>query len=62
MSRLYQLNIYKRHLEERYKRLVEKSNNYKFIDESESDDAAFKALKLLDKINQIRFLDRELTI
>lgn len=62
MSRLYQLNIYKRHLEERYKRLVEKSNDYKFIDESESDDAAFKALKLLDKINQIRFLDRELTI
>ena len=61
MSRLYQLNIYRKHLEDRYLKLLEKSNDYKFIDETKSDNAAFKAMKLLDKINQVKYLDRELT-
>ncbi len=62
MSRLYQLHIYRRHLEERYQNLIEKSNNYKFLDESKSDSAAFKAMKILDKINQVKYLDREVTL
>lgn len=62
MSRQYQLHIYRRHLEDRYLKLIEKSNNYKFIDESKSDSAAFKAMKLLEKLNQVRYLNREVTI
>ena len=62
MSRLKQLDNYKKHLKERYLKLIEKSNSYKYEDESISDIAAFKAMKLLEKINQVRYLDRKLTI
>lgn len=62
MSRLTKLKVFRKHLEERYLKMVEKSNNYKFLDESVSDYAAFKAMKLLDKINQVKYLDREVTI
>ena len=62
MYRLKQLNSYKKHLKKRYITLVEKSNNYRYEDESISDIAAFKAMKLLEKINQVRYLDRKLTV
>ena len=62
MSRLNQLHRYRKHLEERYNRLVERSYDYKFIDESKSDRAAYKAMKILDKINQVSYLDRELSV
>lgn len=57
-----QFKVYKKHLIKRYIDLVETSNNYKYEDESKSDMAAFKAMKLLEKINQVRYLDREVTI
>jgi hypothetical protein len=57
-----QFQNYKRHLQDRYANLVEKSNNYRFVDEAKSDLAAFKAMKLLEKINQVNYLDRELVI
>ena len=56
------LNSYKNHLQDRYLNLVEKSNNYRFEDEAKSDLAAFKAMKLLEKLNQVRYLDREVTV
>ena len=62
MSRLNQLHRYRKHLEERYHRLVERSNNYMFIDEPKSDRAAFKAMKILDKLNRVSYLDREICI
>jgi hypothetical protein len=52
----------KKHLKERYIHLVEKSNNYRFEDEAKSDLAAFKAMKILEKINQFRYLEREVTV
>ena len=60
MSRLKQLQKYRKHLEDRYFRLIEKSNDYRFVDESKSDTAAFKAMKILDKINRISYLDRDI--
>jgi hypothetical protein len=57
-----QFQNYKRHLQDRYVNLIEKSNNYRFVDEAKSDLAAFKAMKLLEKINQVNYLDRELVI
>jgi hypothetical protein len=58
MYRLKQLQKYRKHLEDRYFRLIEKSNDYRFVDESKSDTAAFKAMKILDKINRVSYLDR----
>jgi len=60
MSRLKQLKIYKKHLQERYNKLIEKSNDYKFIDEIKSDRAAFKAMKIREKLNRVKYLDREI--
>ena len=57
-----QFKNYKRHLLDRYVNLVEKSNDYRFEDEAKSDLAAFKAMKLLEKINQVRYLDSEVNI
>lgn len=62
MSRLDQLTTYKNHLQERYKKLLEISSNYRFEDESKSDLAAFKAMKLKEKINQVSYLDGELSL
>jgi hypothetical protein len=59
MSRLSQLHRYRIHLEERYHRLVERSNDYKYIDEIKSDRAAFKAMKILGKLNKVNYLNRE---
>jgi len=56
-----QLRVFRKHLEDRYLTMVEKSNNYKFLDEALSDAAAFKAMKILDKINQIKYLDRDVS-
>jgi hypothetical protein len=57
-----QFITYKKHLLDRYSSLVEQSDNYRFEDEVKSDLAAFKAMKLLEKINQVQYLDREFTI
>lgn len=59
MSRLIQLYRYRKHLEDRYHRLVERSNDYRYIDEIKSDRAAFKAMKILEKINRVNYLNRE---
>ena len=59
MSRLNQLSRYRKHLEERYNRLVERSNDYKYIDEIKSDRAAYKAMKILDTLNKVNYLNKE---
>ena len=59
MTRILQLEKYKKHLQQSYLSLVEKSDNYRFLDESISDLAAFKAMKLSEKLNQVCYLDQE---
>ena len=59
MSRINQLHRYRKHLEERYHKLVERSNDYKFVDEPKSDRAAFKAMKVLEKLNRVNYLNNE---
>jgi len=41
--------------------LLEKSNDYKYIDELKSDRAAFKAMKIFEKLNRVNYLDREIS-
>ncbi|TCP28635.1 hypothetical protein EV195_101815 [Tenacibaculum skagerrakense] len=60
MSRINQLNRYKKHLEDRYYKLVERSNDYKYVDEAKSDMASYKAMKILEKINRVNYLDNSL--
>lgn len=62
MSRLKQLKDYRRHLNESYKKLLSTSIDYRFEDESKNDMAAFKAMKVLEKINKVRYLDREMIL
>jgi len=62
MCHLHQLKSYKKHLQERYIKLLEISRDYRFEDESKSDLAAFKAMKLKEKLNQVNYLDRELSL
>lgn len=57
MSRLNQLYRYKKHLEERYSKLVERAKDYKYVDEAKSDIAYYKAMKILEKINRVKYLD-----
>ncbi len=42
-------------LEARYKKLVEKAYNFKYTNSTISDLAAYKAMRLLEKINRIKF-------
>ncbi|WP_418649815.1 hypothetical protein [Tenacibaculum aestuariivivum] len=59
MSSINQLHKYKKHLEERYYKLVERANDYKYEDECKSDRSAFKAMRVLEKLNRIRYLDKD---
>lgn len=53
-----QFTALKKRLQNQYSKLIEMSNNYRFLDESISDIAAYKAMKLLQKLNRVRYLDR----
>ena len=56
IPQIIQLYRYKKHLQERYDSLMEQSDDYRFIDENKSDSAAFKAMKILGKINKVGYL------
>ncbi len=56
MSRIHQLQTYSKHLEDSYFKLLEKSNSYRFIDETISDFAAYKAMRILEKLNKLNYL------
>ena len=60
MKYLIDLNTRIAHLELRYQKLIERSNNYKYVDECKSDIACYKALKILKKLNRIKYLDNSL--
>ncbi|OSY87282.1 hypothetical protein WH52_12555 [Tenacibaculum holothuriorum] len=61
MSRVSQLFKYRKHLEERYRKLIERANDYKYEDECKSDRSAFKAMKVLEKLNRLKYLDKDIT-
>lgn len=54
-----QLSNFKKHLQQRYLKLIELSNSYRYEDETISDLAAYKAMKVLEKLNRFRYLNRE---
>ncbi len=45
-------------LHKKYKHLIEQAYNFKQIDASLSDFSEYKAIKLLNKLNKLKYLDR----
>lgn len=46
-------------LQKRYKRLIEKAYNLRQTDCAMSDISEYKAIKLLHKLNRLKYLDRD---
>ncbi|WP_452223834.1 Lacal_2735 family protein [Lacinutrix chionoecetis] len=59
MSRKNLLKSHQHKLNRRYKQLVEQAYNLSQTDHALSDDYEYKAMKLLHKLNQIKFLSRD---
>lgn len=57
MNTLEELQSKRSRLQKRYKRLIEDAYNWRQTDSALSDISEFKAIRLLDKLNRLRFLD-----
>lgn len=54
------IKTYQRKLNERYKHLVEQGYNLRQTDSALSDIAEYKAIKILDELNRLKYLYREI--
>jgi len=59
MKTLSEIKEHQVKLQKRYKQLVEQAYNFRQTDSALSDLSEFKAIKLLHKLNQLKFLNRE---
>ncbi|MBB3123699.1 uncharacterized membrane protein YgaE (UPF0421/DUF939 family) [Mesoflavibacter sabulilitoris] len=59
MSRRDKLKQQQLKLNKRYKQLVEEAYNLRQTNHEESDLSEYRALKLLDKLNKLKFLVRD---
>lgn len=59
MNRIDTLKAHQQKLNQRYKLLVEQAYNFRQTDSALSDISEFKALKLLNKLNRLKYLSRE---
>ncbi|MEO6347207.1 MAG: Lacal_2735 family protein [Aquaticitalea sp.] len=59
MKTLSEIKEHQLKLQSRYKQLVEQAYNFRQTDSALSDLSEFKAIKLLNKLNQLKFLNRE---
>ncbi|WP_100616063.1 Lacal_2735 family protein [Confluentibacter citreus] len=62
MNRINLIKKNQTKLSKQYKELVEEAYNLRQIDAALSDISEFKAVKLLNKINELRYLSREKTL
>jgi len=63
-SKMNRNDILKRHqkkLDKRYKQLIEQAYNFRQTDHALSDISEYKAIKLLDKLNKLKYLSREVS-
>lgn len=58
LSKLKQSQI---KLQLRYKALIEQAYNLRQTDSAQSDISEYKAIKLLNKLNRLKYLNRETT-
>lgn len=59
MKTMSEITEHQKKLQTRYKKLVEKAYNFRQTDSALSDLSEFKAIKLLNKLNQLKFLNRD---
>lgn len=59
MKTLIEIKEHQEKLQHRYKQLIEQAYNFRQSDSAISDLSEFKAIKLLNKLNQLKFLNRE---
>lgn len=59
MSRRDKLKQQQLKLNKRYKQLVEEAYNLRQTNHEQSDQSEYRALKLLNKLNKLKFLVRE---
>ncbi|WP_142783469.1 Lacal_2735 family protein [Changchengzhania lutea] len=59
MNRIDRIKDNQTKLKERYKILIEKAYNFRQTDSALSDISEYKAIKLLNKLNRLKYLSRE---
>ena len=62
MNRIEKIKKNQSKLSKQYKELMEEAYNFRQIDSALSDISEFKAVKLLNKLNELKFLSREIYI
>lgn len=59
MNRIDTIKIHQNELNKKYKTLVEQAYNFRQTDSALSDISEYKAIKLLNKLNRLKYLYRE---
>ncbi|MEO8774425.1 MAG: Lacal_2735 family protein [Gelidibacter sp.] len=59
MKSLSEIKAHQTKLQNRYKQLIEKAYNVRQTDHALSDISEYKAIKLLNKLNRLKYLSRE---
>ena len=59
MNRTEELKSHQDQLNKRYKTLIEQAYNFRQTDSALSDISEYKAIKLLNKLNRLKYLQRE---
>ncbi|MBD0832100.1 Lacal_2735 family protein [Aestuariibaculum sediminum] len=59
MTRLDRIKLDQEKLKNRYKLLIEQAYNLRQTDSAQSDISEYMAIKLLNKINRLKYLSRE---
>ncbi|GAA3585502.1 Lacal_2735 family protein [Snuella lapsa] len=59
MSRIDVIKNNQTRLNKRYKELIEQAYNFRQTDSALSDISEFRAIKLLNKLNRLKYLARE---
>jgi hypothetical protein len=61
MKTLMQIKAHQIKLQLRYKQLIEQAYNIRQTDHAQSDISEYKAIKLLNKLNRLKYLSRDTT-
>ncbi len=59
MNQSKKIKANRRVLLKKYQRLIEDAYNFRQTDAAKSDISEYRALRLLDKLNRLKFLERE---
>ncbi|TGV03046.1 Lacal_2735 family protein [Flavivirga rizhaonensis] len=59
MKKIDDIKTHQSKLNKRYKELIEQAYNFRQTDSALSDISEYRAIKLLDKLNKLKYLSRE---